>query len=130
MILAYAWGRLPIWDGWGINSALIYFVLFPLAVTICGAIILRREARELRSTMVARLNALRIANDSNSKNGPTVSSKWIETVASEIGKMRDGAFGNIVHDPVLGSVLIFITTAATGSGNEVFEFARHVLGIV
>ena len=34
LILAYAWGRLPIWDGWGINSALVYFTLMPLAVTI------------------------------------------------------------------------------------------------
>ena len=59
-----------------------------------------------------------------------ISTEWIDKVAAEISTMRDGAFGNILHDPVLGSVMMFITTAATGSGNEVFEFARHVLGIV
>ncbi len=140
IILVFACARLPIWDGWPMNTALLSFILLPLAVTIIVALLLRRETLRLRELVLGKLDELKFdllvpergssaSAASDNDEDPLASSQLIQEASDKILGLRRGAFSDLWHDPVLGSVLLFITTSITGPGQELFRFLRALAGI-
>jgi hypothetical protein len=135
LILAFVVSRLPIWDGWHLNSAILSTLLIPLGLTLIAAIALRRESHQLRDRIVELLQEFHLSldqpNDAGNANdqskGPLA--KYVDSVLKQIKGLTRGAFQDVWHDPILGSFLLFATTILTGQGQDIFKFLRHFVGL-
>jgi hypothetical protein len=137
LVLLYAVSRLPIWDGWHLHSIVMTVLLAPLAAMLIAAVLVRREAHQLRAVILDGLATQRLllmeppsSNDSRTKAPDHKQmSDYIKEVVSALQSMSRGAFCDIWHDPILGSALLFITTALTGPGRDAFGFLAKLAGI-
>ena len=156
LILLYAVARLPIWDGWHLNSVVTTILLLPLALTIGASILLRVDAGRLRERVLELLNHKRqylrrsmIELAPEPKKGATAAAKkahekkiaeqkersselcdYISSVTDQIRSLSRGAFRDIWHDPILGSFLLFVTTLLTGPGHEAVGLLSQLAGIM
>jgi ABC-type multidrug transport system fused ATPase/permease subunit len=127
MLLLFSISRLPIFDGWHVNSIVLSIILVPFSLTLIGAYLVRRAAHSLRDMVVDVLDHTRLESLKTPTN--SLNMKCVDGVTAKLKGLSGGAFRDYLHDPILGSFLLFMSTALTGLGKDIVGYFARMIGL-
>jgi len=127
MLLLFSISRLPIFDGWHVNSIVLSIILLPFSLTLIGAFLVRRAAHSLRDMVVGVLDHTRL--EELKKPTGSLNMKYVDGVTAKLKGLSGGAFRDYLHDPILGSFLLFMSTALTGPGKDIVGYFARMIGL-